>query len=222
MRFPVLLHMVAASGFSVSAFGCGNPESPPREGQLVDQPEELLTGPPAGLPKAPRELLGGGGFYSGTVSDIGRDWVELAPGWGAWGREVNQKNNDKPKRISAAGTIPGGDADVGGGFLSFGGTHLLTDLKVGDVVEVEAGVTRAGQEWATAIDIRRRPGGKIPPMVPDQFGERPDVPERNQAYQDWEEKGTPIPAKFLKPDGRVTFTKPPYPPVAPQPRPAKP
>ena len=45
---------------------------------------------------------------------------------------------------------------------------------------------------------------------------------RNQAYQDWEEKGIPIPRKYLDPDGRAPWTNPPYPPVAPQPREAKP
>jgi hypothetical protein len=214
-----LMTCLAIIGAGIATPGCGNLVLSPAADSPGDPPANLIQPAP---PKAPRQLLGGGNSYSGRVGDVGREWVELAPGWTAWGPEVNQKTNDKPKRVSAAGTAPGGDPEVGGGTLLLGGTHLLTDVKVGDVLEVELGVTRDGREWATAVSILRRPGGKIPPMVPDQFGDRPDVPERNQAYQDWEEKGTPIPAKFLKPDGRAPWTNPPYPPVAPMPRTARP
>jgi hypothetical protein len=164
-------------------------------------------------------LRGGFQGYGGKVADVGPDWVELAAGWEAFGPDVNQKGNDKSKRISAAGTKPGGDPD-GPEFVF--DTHLIADIKVGDVVSVYVGVLRDGREWATEIHIRRRPGGKIPPTPPDKFGLHSDLVERFQAHQDWEEKGTPIPVKFLDKNDRAPWTNPPYPPVAPMPRAAKP
>jgi hypothetical protein len=157
--------------------------------------------------------------YSGVVSDIGPDWLELRPGWEP--SELGKKkpyNNKKPKRVSALGTVVGGNPQGEGR----GTTYRLTDLKVGDIVSVETGITREGEEYCLQILINRRPGGIIPPEPGERFPDRYGIHIRNQAEQDWEEKGIPIPKKYLDPNGRTPWTNPPYPPVAPMPRAAKP
>jgi hypothetical protein len=157
--------------------------------------------------------------FRGVVTEIGADWVELGAGWTGSDRtkEKWMKENKKPKRISAAGTIPGGDPKGDGPRA----TYRLTDLKVGDVAQVWVGIGTDGEEWCREIKIYRRPGGTIPPRPGEVRSDLNGWHMEMQAEQDWEEKGTPIPAKFLR-DGRYPWTNPPYPPVAPQPRPAKP
>lgn len=159
-------------------------------------------------------------MYRGGVTAVGPDWLELGAGWQGSvttdraGRPIVRENGDtnRPKRISTVGTIPGGDPNgVGQAY-----THWLPDLKVGDIVFVRTHEGRNGDEWTTEVRIARRPGGKIPPLrisEPD-----PTWHPSNQAEQDWEEKGTPIPSKYLDKNGRAPWTNPPYPPVAPLPR----
>jgi hypothetical protein len=134
-------------------------------------------------------------------------------------------DNSKPKRISLTRTRPGGDFDCEP-FLPVSvseETHLGTDLLVGDVVSLSVGVTREGEEWAMQLTIERRPFGRIPPIHGDpHLGMPQAIHLRYQAWQDWEEKGTPIPKMLLDRDGRAPWTNPPYPPVAPMPREAKP
>jgi hypothetical protein len=93
----------------------------------------------------------------------------------------------------------------------------LTDLQVGDVVYVYTEFNRGGDEWTTEIVISRRPGGRIPPQSLTDWGSPSLAQEQNQAEQDWEERGIPIPQRFLS-SGRAPWTNPPYPPVAPEPR----
>jgi hypothetical protein len=159
----------------------------------------------------------------GVVSAVGPDWVELAAGWeGGTVFDENRLDKVNSRRISAAGTLPAGDPK-GPGWSSWTPTHLLTELKVGDRVHVRVGAFRDGREWALEVHIIRRSGGKIPPMHGEAFPEfrEPTRHLEYQAYQDWEEKGIPIPWKYrLHPEGRAPWTNPPYPPVAPLPRPA--
>jgi hypothetical protein len=212
------------AGVLVVVVGCVGraPDEPPGT-----EPTELLQPQPPS--KIPRNLGHGAAFgaatgsYTGVVAAVGPDWVELKAGWTLWlmGKQEptkEQQDNTKQRRISAAGTRPAGDPE-GPDVLE---THLLTDLQIGDRVEVFAAILKDGREWATEIHIIRRPGGKIPPMQTDgPFADkRPSTKHLEyQAYQDWEEKGIRIPRKHLGADGRVPWTNPPYPPVAPQPRP---
>jgi hypothetical protein len=174
----------------------------------------------------PKRVIHAQGGYRGVVTATGPDWVELGPGWTGTqdDRKQEQADNKKPKRISAARTPAGGDPEGAEDVITAfqGNTHLVADLEVGDVVDVITHSAPDGEEWTAAIIIFRRPGGKIPPMPADAAGFRSGTPERNQAEQDWEEKGIPIPKKFLNPQGRAPWTNPPYPPVAPAPRPAPP
>lgn len=64
--------------------------------------------------------------------------------------------------------------------------------------------------------IWRRPGGRVPPPPGDPLALRkrgptdPPLPyERANATQDWEEKGIPIPMRFLSPQERRERTAPP-------------
>jgi hypothetical protein len=185
---------------------------------LFDPPPDLL------LPKRER-VSDNSWHYRGVVMAVGVDWLELGAGWTGsveidpTGRQIVRRNGDdkKPKRISAVGTRPGGNPR-GEGEPE---THRVSDLKVGDIVSIDTHAARDGEEWTTQIWIQRRPGGKIPPHFGDPLAGTIDATHlRDQAEQDWEEKGVPIPRRYLNPQGRAPWTNPPYPPVAPQPRPA--
>ena len=216
MALKSVLFMTLTTGASIAALGCSvivpGAEQPPAEDAFVTDPPAELIQP------RPQRVRCDTGYYRGIVTAVGPDWLELGVGWE--GQTVRKKQLDfkKPRRLSAAGTkaggVPQGEGDPT--------THRLTDLKIGDVVVVAGDISRSGEEWITEIEISRRPGGKIPPMPPDQFGGHTSIVEANQAEQDWEEKGVPIPKKFLDPQSRAPWTNPPYPPVAPEPRPAKP
>jgi hypothetical protein len=132
-------------------------------------------------------------------------------------KQWDEKESEKPKRISATGTRPSGDPKAPGR----ADTYRVCDVKVGDVVSLDTAITFDGEERLTRISILRRPKGKIPPEPGELFPDRLGVHLQNQAYQDWEEKGVPIPKKYLS-KGRAPWTNPPYPPVAPMPRAAKP
>ncbi|MBX9627779.1 MAG: hypothetical protein K2X82_28535 [Gemmataceae bacterium] len=76
-----------------------------------------------------------------------------------------------------------------------GSTYRLADVRVGD--EVTLWLQRDGPEGVCrAVQIERRPGGRVPPAP----GERPDDPDPYHAwvnaYQDWEERGIPLPDKY--------------------------
>lgn len=200
----------------ICVLGCGvpSPVTEPRgeKSPAGEPPPDLIQ------PKLKR-VRHDQGYYKGVVTAVGLDWLELGAGWeGETGRK-RQQDHKKPKRISAAGTRPGGNPDGEGEEM----THRVSDLKVGDVVRVQADISRGGEEWTGEISMERRPGGKIPPYYGDQFTEKFPFPHlafhlRNQAEQDWEEKGVPIPVKYLGSSGRAPWTNPPYPPVAPEPR----
>lgn len=162
--------------------------------------------PPIYCPKnpPPRMATQYVGFYWGRVTEIDREFsITLRAADG----ETKQFQID-PKLIGPPPANP---------FAWFG--HRLADVRVGDVVRVEYH-HRNGLDTCQAIDICRRPGGKIPPVP----GESPHAPfrvhERLQAYQDWEEKGIPIPPEHLPVHPGLLAV--PFPPVAPMPRKAGP
>jgi hypothetical protein len=122
----------------------------------------------------------------------------------------------EPMRFPAGGVLVGERP-----ISSYGGFgYPLADVRVGDIVCIET-VHIDGADICVEVIIYRRPGGKIPPWPGDDVpGVRIRRHERNQAYQDWEEKGIPIPEKFRPVDPRSLAV--PFPPVAPMPREAKP
>jgi|SRR6185437_1044427 len=72
------------------------------------------------------------------------------------------------------------------------------DVKLGDRVDITYH-RKMGRETCDIILIKRRPGGKVPKSrYTGDWGKH--VPhEMFQAFQDWEEKGIPIPQKYLGP-----------------------
>jgi hypothetical protein len=108
--------------------------------------------------------------------------------------------------------------------LGTGYTHWLSDVRVGDEVYIRCCKER-NDGLCYAISILRRPGGRVPKMP----GEPDDVDapfhERMNAFQDFEEKGTPIPDRLLPSRDRVARLErlaPPPREVIPKIPPAKP
>lgn len=199
MLRKLLVFGTLATGLSASGLSSGAPSGEP--------PQELIHSKPK---RIAHDVAG----YGGVVAAVGPDWFELGPGWEGETARKRPLDNSKPLRLSAAGTTAMGDPRGEGRPTS----HLVTDLKAGDKVSVQSCISRGGEEWVSEVQIRRRPGGKIPPYFRDPFlGTQYAGHLRNQAYQDWEEKGVPIPARYLS-DGRAPWTNPPYPPAAPLPR----
>ena len=199
---------------AVIAPGCDIANSAVEAQQVGEAPSDPPTELIQPKPKPRRKLDNEGPMYSGVVKDIGVDWVELAAGWDGSqteGQPKKEYDNKKPKRFSVSGTNVGGD-EHGVPFSAF--RYRLSDLKVGDDITVFSGIA-GKEELCVGLLIHRRPGGKIPP-------EDSGFHRRYQAEQDWEEKGIPIPAKYLDSKGRAPWTNPPYPPVAPLPREVKP
>lgn len=217
MSQRLVLLITQTACWTLCAVGCG--VSTPVE--ALSPTDGFSTEPPQDLVQSrPKREMHDRGYYRGVVAAVGTDWFELGAGWIGETHRKMQQDHKKPQRISTTGTTPGGNPEGEGEQQ----THRVSDLKVGDVVRIKVDFSRAGDNWTRELIIERRPGGKIPPQFGDPFAEtHPHLAFhlQDQAYQDWEEKGVPIPVRYLT-DGRAPWTNPPYPPVAPQPRPAKP
>lgn len=157
-------------------------------------------------------------YYEGRVGAVGPDWIELGPGWQGYAPTRPGPDTSKPKRLDAAGTKLGGDPRGS----AWPTTHYVSHVQVGDRVEVDTRSDRNDEnQFVIRIQIRRRPGGLIPPMIAESTPATANTEHlRDQAEQDWEEKGIPIPKQYVDPEGRTPWTNPPYPPEAPAPRPA--
>jgi len=195
--------------------GC-EPPAPP-EAPKPTQAEDAFG--EAALPPRPMRKEGPGREYKGVVSAVGQDWFELAVGWRVSTRGPSLPPDPaKPKRISAARTKLAGDST--GESWTF--THLISDLQVGDRVHLDTcGDWDDESEFVYRLQIKRRPGGVIPPITGDFFpGTENALQLRDQAEQDWEERRVPIPRKYLDENGQAPWTNPPYMPlpVAPPPR----
>lgn len=117
---------------------------------------------------------------------------------------------------------------------SGGSTYGLSDVRVGDEIYIRLGREKNdGLCWS--ISIRRRPGGRVPPVPGEGPAGLPFHVLMN-AYQDLEEKGTPLPERIRTPIDpelmmRIAKLKPgtplpyeyhsggPWPQLAPPPRP---
>ncbi len=231
MRWKLVLCSALATTVSVVSLGCDSsvPVAPPAPAEPVTKSSQVMEAraePPAEIEFKPKTYTFG--FFRGKVTAIGPDWVELGAGWRGY-KEVGGKHdegNDKPIRLSALGSIAGGELDE---TEHPAGTYRLTDLKVGDSALIETAVTGDKRQFCFQIIITRRPGRTIPPMPGDRFAKRPATAHlqshvRYQAEQDWEEKGIPIPDEYLDKWGQAPWTNPPYlPPMrAPMPREVKP
>jgi hypothetical protein len=124
---------------------------------------------------------------------------------------VFRKSDATPLRFRVSDWLAAGGYDPA---LRHTDIYPLSEVRLGDRVRLRNSQTDMHCQQSAyvcrEVSIRRRPGGKIPPA----WGEKPNAlykhHERMQAYQDWEEKGVPLP-DYLHPGG-------PWPQLAPPPR----
>ena len=120
-----------------------------------------------------------GSFFKGTVTELTRDRIAI------------QLPNGKIQQFPVGMVLRSGRYYEN----ESPSTYRLADVKIGDRVDI-ACLELNGELQCETICIHRRPGGRVPPC-PD---EKPDTylkwHERANAYQDFEEKGIPLPAKF--------------------------
>jgi hypothetical protein len=89
-----------------------------------------------------------------------------------------------------------------------GERFLPTDVQIGDKVHLGGSRTK-GILTCTHISIVRRPGGQVPKAPGEEeirFGFRHS--EYMNAHQALEEKGTPLPAKFVLPSLPANYRRP--------------
>jgi hypothetical protein len=190
--------------------------SAPPATSLPAQDDGTLT-PPSPIP---RKVVYSPEPFMGTVTAITAETItvrgpraasrrfafspHLAAGgvWPGWSWDTNQH---PPVSIAHPPGLPA--------------QYRARDVQVGDVVAIEHSRVD-GVDTCDDVCIYRRPGGRVPP-APD---ESPDQGyrwhERMNAYQDLEEKGIPLPAKYA-PVKRVPPTERPAVKVPDTIRPAK-
>lgn len=153
-------------------------------------------------PRPTRKVEAVDQYCTGTVLEVTRDSITIRPDRGGL-----------PRRFAASAILAAGDyrRDVNPPCM-----YKLADVTVGDYVGIDYDRID-GVDVCYAVGIRRRPGGRIPPgHYPPDLKDPPH--ERAQAYQDFEEQGIPLPAKYQP----VPPLLAPRVPVAPMPRAVKP
>lgn len=151
---------------------------------------------------------GVGGGRTGRVTAMDKDsiTVEFPEPYKEWCFDTDEKNRPirkltfiypalPPQELKLRGLLAEGDAPTRGESVSY----RTTDVRVGDRVVVTRNPTREGVWYCSHVAILRRPGGKVPEAPHDADSKYHGYKwhEYCQAHQDFEEKGTPIPAKFL-------------------------
>jgi hypothetical protein len=111
------------------------------------------------------------------------------------GRNIPEPPGRPPRRFKLSAQLATGEVppqnQAPGGCKGYG----RDDVRVGDVIELAVWLSRGDVEDARYITIFRRPGGRVPPHdyeVSDKYAWH----TRMNAYQDFEEKGTPLPEHF--------------------------
>jgi hypothetical protein len=140
------------------------------------------------------------GRRGGLVTGVGKQSITVATDEQRW-QVYDAKGNfvrmdiipaQPPRTFTAIGPL------AEGGFLKAGHPphqYRLSDVKVGDKVSFDW--RRVGQVYEiNALCIYRRPGGRVPASPGEKPGEKNPWHERANAYQDLEEKGIPLPAKY--------------------------
>ncbi|MBX9580931.1 MAG: hypothetical protein K2X87_11535, partial [Gemmataceae bacterium] len=102
------------------------------------------------------------------------------------------------RRDMPAREFPADEVLAAGGFspqVTACSSYRLSDVRVGDLVFIEVRYDR-DEPVCWAISIERRPGGRVP-VAP---GQKPDDNIKHHevmnTYQDWEERGIPLPDKY--------------------------
>ena len=120
-----------------------------------------------------------GKFFNGTVTEVTRERIAI------------KLKTDKIQ------VVPVGKTLRSGGYWEeeHPATYRLVDVKVGDRVEICC-LELNGELRCETIRIDRRPGGRVPPCPDKNPHSDWKWHERANAYQDLEEKGIPLPARF--------------------------
>lgn len=193
---------------------------------VADPPRRPITigrGPPIGDPiENPDSWTFTEDRTEGYVESIGKDGITLYWPAGKMLRLRTEPISGEPLELKeiAVALVLGKkfllDKELAkGGYLktaSGGWTYRITDVRVGDRVEIEYD-RRDGIDICKKIRIDRRPNGLVPPAP----GEKPDEfrkwHEEKNADQDWEVSRMPYPRKYWHnyrgPDGQ--FYAGPYP-----------
>ena len=140
------------------------------------------------------------------------------------GSETELRVCEQPHRkYLLSDVLRAGYPGVGRGTLE---TYRITDVRIGDEIEMSVQDNLFADPVCDAILICARPGGKVPPSPgeaefrKDHPSSRPLWHERRNAQQDWEERGIPLPYEF-HPGGSKGFPIHPgesWPQLAPPPR----
>ena len=132
-------------------------------------------------PRPVRKIEAMDQYCTGFVKEVTKDSITIWPDRGGQAR-----------RFAASAILASGDFWRS---VVPACRYKLSDVNVGDYVGIDYDRID-GVDICKAVGIRRRPGGKIPPghYPPDSL----DQPHKlAQAYQDFEEKGIPLPEKYL-------------------------
>lgn len=128
-------------------------------------------------------------------------------------REIEGKRFIIPAQPSRKFTAVGPLAE--GGYLKAGiprAQYRLSDVKVGDKVFFDW--RRVGNVYEVHyVGISRRPGSRVPPSPGEKPGEKNAWHERCNAFQDWEERGIPIPDKYHPGGHQAGIAPPPHEPL---------
>jgi hypothetical protein len=169
------------------------------------------VGPPPAKNYPEPERDAGGVPYWGTVTEITKDSITI------------QGPGEKPKKFPvsetlAAGKIPMKARPIPGRerqpySVTAADMYRLTDVKVGDRVDIKYS-SLSGVITCDHICIKKRPGGRVPPLPEEAEALRKPTPvpglvdqkvidarhirydEWVNAYWDLEDKGIPYPEKF--------------------------
>lgn len=127
--------------------------------------------------------------FSGTVKEIGKDYIIIDGTGGANGNgpPMLGKHFFELSANMVAGKL--GDRATG----AFG--YRISDVKLGDKVDI-CFDSKNMILTCKMICIQRRPGGRVPPSPTDKPDDELKWHERVNAYQDFEEKGIPLPPKY--------------------------
>lgn len=121
-----------------------------------------------------------------------------------------RKSDAIPLRFTVSEWLAGGGFDPALRHLD---VYPLSAVRVGDRARLRnSGADKHCPQAAYVcfeVSIQRRPAGQVPPSWGEQPSSRSRQHERMQTYQDWEEKGVPLPF-HLHPGG-------PWPQLAPPP-----
>lgn len=113
---------------------------------------------------------------------------------------VQRPGEEKPHTFLICKELSEAKIPPGCGIGPTDNLYLPGDVRVGDKVSIDYSEDKQGGVLCYQISIMRRPGGRVPPGY-GVFTLPPIIRhhEEANAYQDWEEKGIPIPDKFLSP-----------------------